>query len=41
MIKVKVKLKLSLSLTKHHAMKVYWGAEVQLHAFFDFGTRWR
>jgi hypothetical protein len=21
-------------------MKVYWGVEVQLHAFFDLGTRW-
>jgi hypothetical protein len=24
----KVKVKLSLCLTKHHAMKVYWGVEV-------------
>jgi hypothetical protein len=22
-------------------MKVYWGVEVQLHTFFDLGTRWR
>jgi hypothetical protein len=22
-------------------MKTYWGVEVYLHAFFDFGTRWR
>jgi hypothetical protein len=22
-------------------MKAYWGVEVELHAFFDFGTRWR
>jgi hypothetical protein len=29
----KVKVKLSLRLTKHHAMKAYWGAEVWLHAF--------
>jgi hypothetical protein len=29
----KVKLKLSLCLTKHHAMKMYWGVEVWLHAF--------
>jgi hypothetical protein len=28
----KVKVKLSLRLTKHHAMKTYWGVEVQLHA---------
>jgi hypothetical protein len=27
-IKVKVKVKLSLCLTKHHAMKAYWGVEV-------------
>jgi hypothetical protein len=27
--------------TKHHAMKTYWGVEVYLHAFFDLGTRWR
>jgi hypothetical protein len=24
---------LSLCLTKHHAMKMYWGVEVKLHAF--------
>jgi hypothetical protein len=28
---VKVKVKLSLCLTKHHAMKMYWGVEVQLN----------
>jgi hypothetical protein len=27
------KVKLSLCLTKHHAMKTYWGMEVYLHAF--------
>jgi len=27
------KVKLSLCLTKCHAMKTYWGEEVQLHAF--------
>jgi hypothetical protein len=32
-VKVKVKVKLSLSLTKCHAMKTYWGVEVELHAF--------
>jgi hypothetical protein len=26
MVKVKVKVKLSLCLTKHHAMKTYWGS---------------
>jgi hypothetical protein len=26
-VKVKVKVKLSLYLTKHHAMKAYWGSE--------------
>jgi hypothetical protein len=31
-VKVKVKVKLSLCLTKHTAMKTYWGTEVQLHA---------
>jgi hypothetical protein len=29
----KVKVKLSLRLTKHQAMKMYWGIEVYLHAF--------
>jgi hypothetical protein len=27
-LKAKVKVKLSLCLTKHHAMKTYWGVEV-------------
>jgi hypothetical protein len=22
-------------------MKAYWGVELQLHSFFDLGTRWR
>jgi hypothetical protein len=30
----KAKGKLSQRLTKHHAMKTYWGMEVDLHAFF-------
>jgi len=30
-----------LFLTKHHAMKAYWGVEVWLRSFFDLGTRWR
>jgi hypothetical protein len=29
-IKVKVK---SLCLTKHNAMKTYWGVEIQIHSF--------
>jgi len=29
-VKVKVKVKLSLCLTKHHAMKTYWGVEASL-----------
>jgi hypothetical protein len=28
-----VKVMLSLFLTRHHAMKMYWGVEVELHAF--------
>jgi hypothetical protein len=31
--KVKLKLSLCSFLTEHHAMKVYWGVKVQLHAF--------
>jgi hypothetical protein len=27
-VKCKVKVKLSLCLTKHHAMKAYWGVEI-------------
>jgi hypothetical protein len=35
------KLKLFLWLTKHHAMKTYWGVEVQIHAFFALdGGEW-
>jgi hypothetical protein len=40
-IKVKGKVIPGLFLTKHHAMKAYWGEDVQLHSFFDLGTRWR
>jgi hypothetical protein len=36
-----VKVNSSLCLTKHHAMNAYWGVELQLHAFFDLGTKWR
>jgi hypothetical protein len=41
---IKVKVKLSLCfffLTQHHVMKADWGVEVQLHSFFDLGSRWR
>jgi hypothetical protein len=30
-----------LPLTEHHAMKAYWGVEVQFHPLFDLGTRRR
>jgi hypothetical protein len=30
---------LSLFLTKHHAMKTYWGVEVYLHAFLTWALR--
>jgi hypothetical protein len=32
-IRVKEAVNLSLCLTKHYAIKTYWGVEVQLHAF--------
>jgi hypothetical protein len=35
-----VKLK-SLCLTKHHAMKVYWGSGGIAPRILDLGTRWR
>jgi hypothetical protein len=28
-------------LTEYHSMKEYWGVEIQLHVFFDLGTRLR
>jgi hypothetical protein len=40
---VKVKVKLSLCLTKHDAMKAYWGVEVWLPAFLTLaleGGEW-
>jgi hypothetical protein len=40
-VKGKGKVVLVQLLTEHHAMKAYWGVEVQLHSFFDLGTRWR
>jgi hypothetical protein len=39
---VKVKGKVApVFLTEPHAMKAYWGVEIQLHLFFDLGTRSR
>jgi hypothetical protein len=40
-IKVNVKVKLSLCLTKHHAMKTYWGSGGIAPRILDLGTRWR
>jgi hypothetical protein len=37
----KVKVKLFLCLTKHHAMKTYWGSGDVTPRILDFGTRWR
>jgi hypothetical protein len=31
----------SLCLTKHHAMKTYWGSEGIAPRILDLGTRWR
>jgi hypothetical protein len=39
-MKVKVKVK-SLYLTKHHAMKTYWGRGGIAPSILDLGTRWR
>jgi hypothetical protein len=38
---VKVKVKLSLLLTKHNAMKTYWGSGCIAPRILDLGTRWR
>jgi hypothetical protein len=35
------KVKLSLCLTKHHAMKTYWGSGGIAPRILDLGTRWR
>jgi hypothetical protein len=37
----KLNLSLCFLLTEHHSIKAYWGMEVQLHSFFDLGTRCR
>jgi hypothetical protein len=39
--KVKVKVKLSLCLTKHHAMKAFWGSGGIALCILDLDTRWR
>jgi hypothetical protein len=39
--KVKVKIKLSLCLTKHYAVKAYWGSGGIAPHILDLGTRWR
>jgi hypothetical protein len=40
-VKIKVKVKLSLWLTKHHAMKTYWGSGGVALRIINIGTRWR
>jgi hypothetical protein len=40
-LNLKVKVKLSLFLTKHHAMKTYWGSEGIAPRILDLGTRGR
>jgi hypothetical protein len=40
-VELKVKVKLSLFLTKHHAMKTYWGSGVIAPRIIVLGTRWR
>jgi hypothetical protein len=40
-LEVKVKVKLSLCLTKHHAMKTYWGSGGIALSILDLGIRWR
>jgi hypothetical protein len=37
----KKKVKLSLYLTKHHAIRAYWGSEGIAPRILDLGTRWR
>jgi hypothetical protein len=37
----KVKVKLSLCLTKHHAIRTYWGSGGIAPRILDLGTRWR
>jgi hypothetical protein len=37
----KSKGKVVLCLTKHHAMKTYWGSGAIAPRILDLGTRWR
>jgi hypothetical protein len=39
-VKVKVQVKRSLCLTKHYAMKAYWGSGGIAPRILDLGTRW-
>jgi hypothetical protein len=39
-VKGKGKLVPVLSLPEHHAIKAYWGVEVQLHKFLKLDPRW-
>jgi hypothetical protein len=32
---------ITVLLTEHHATEAHWGVEVELHVFFDLGTRCR
>jgi hypothetical protein len=38
---VEVKVKLFLCLTKHHAMKTYWGSGGITPRILDLGTGWK
>jgi hypothetical protein len=40
-VNIKVKVKLSMCLTKHHAMKTYWGSGGIAPHILDLGSRWR
>jgi hypothetical protein len=40
-ISLLIKVKLSLCLTKHHAIKTYWGSGGIAPRILDFGTTWR
>jgi hypothetical protein len=41
LVSSRAKVKLSLCLTKHHAMKAYWGSGGITPRILDHGTRWR
>jgi hypothetical protein len=40
-MKAGVKVKLFPCVIKHHAMKALGKAEIKLHVFLNFGTKWR